>query len=124
MGVGPLGRGPPYLPGDDQLRLAASSATDVSRGDFRDCSGDEKGVMSGAKANEGPGGGRPGGGDSIQAHSRVHTHPSFEIRNPKAPTPTRERCDPRTALLAPVPLQQGTGVMGPLSPCWAPSPEA
>lgn len=31
-----------YLPGYNQFRFAASTTTDVSWGDFRDCSGDKK----------------------------------------------------------------------------------
>ena len=42
-----------YLPGYNQFRFAASASTDVSWGDFRDCSGDKKQVMSGGKGQEG-----------------------------------------------------------------------
>ena len=85
----PLGRGSPHLPGDDQLRLAASAATDVSWGDLGDCSGDKMEVTSGAKANEDHGGGPAEVTHFRHAARCTHTC-VFEIRNhvvmrPKAP---------------------------------------
>lgn len=53
-----------YLPGYNQFRFAASTTTDISWGDFWDCAGDKKQVMSDGKGKWGPGS-LPGWGDSL-----------------------------------------------------------
>lgn len=63
-------RGLAHLPGDNQLRLAASTAADVGWGDLGDCRGQDTGHVRGRRADEGQGAAWPG--DSLPTGTGGH----------------------------------------------------